>query len=285
MNRDDALLAVLTAAEKATRPKSPLTVSEWADKHRLLTSEGSAEAGVAHQSRAVSARNHGCAERGFTGAQSGVHEIVAGRRHRSRQQLDRLHHGARQGAGCHRDADREGAQRLDVAEVRPDGRQHASGARCAGHAQQPRRGQQRQPQAVCGRYFLRQNCRLDGRAEIHLAALRDCRRGGRIRLDHAAGQPAGVAEVFNASTALFVVVAHRQPTLWWHRRAPDLATSGDLCCHARIAAQTVGQYALACGKSTASRAWVQLPRMRAKSTNTRSPPCSPPETGKRIATT
>lgn len=51
MNRDDALLAVLTAAEKATRPKSPLTVSEWADKHRLLTSEGSAEAGEWRTSR------------------------------------------------------------------------------------------------------------------------------------------------------------------------------------------------------------------------------------------
>lgn len=51
MNRDDALLTVLTAAEKATRPKSPLTVSEWADKHRLLTSEGSAEAGEWRTSR------------------------------------------------------------------------------------------------------------------------------------------------------------------------------------------------------------------------------------------
>ena len=51
MNRDAALLTVLTAAEKATRPKSPLTVSEWADKHRLLTSEGSAEAGEWRTSR------------------------------------------------------------------------------------------------------------------------------------------------------------------------------------------------------------------------------------------
>jgi len=51
MHRDDALLTVLTAAEKATRPKSPLTVSEWADKHRLLTSEGSAEAGEWRTSR------------------------------------------------------------------------------------------------------------------------------------------------------------------------------------------------------------------------------------------
>ena len=51
MHRDDALLTVLKAAEKATRPKSPLTVSEWADGHRLLTSESSAEAGEWRTSR------------------------------------------------------------------------------------------------------------------------------------------------------------------------------------------------------------------------------------------
>lgn len=51
MSRDAALLTVLTAAEKATRPKSPLTVSEWADGNRLLTSESSAEAGEWRTSR------------------------------------------------------------------------------------------------------------------------------------------------------------------------------------------------------------------------------------------
>jgi len=148
---------------------------------------------VAHQPGAISVRDHGCAEREFASAQGGVHEIQPGRRHGRRRKLDRLHHGARQRAGRHRHADREGAQRLDEPEVRPDGRQHASGARCTGHAQQPRRGQQRQPQALCRRHFLRQNRRLDRRTEIHLPALRDCRRGRRIRLDHAAGQPTGAA--------------------------------------------------------------------------------------------
>lgn len=51
MHNDSAILTVLAAAEKATRPKAALTVSEWADKHRLLTSEGSAEAGEWRTSR------------------------------------------------------------------------------------------------------------------------------------------------------------------------------------------------------------------------------------------
>lgn len=51
MHRDNALLTILTAAEKATRPKAPLTVSEWADGNRQLTSEGSAEAGEWRTSR------------------------------------------------------------------------------------------------------------------------------------------------------------------------------------------------------------------------------------------
>jgi phage terminase large subunit GpA-like protein len=40
-----ALLIALKAAARAMRPKAALTVSEWAETHRILSEEGSAEPG------------------------------------------------------------------------------------------------------------------------------------------------------------------------------------------------------------------------------------------------
>lgn len=47
----EAFLLVYEAAKKAIKPKSPLTVSEWADTHRILSEEGSAEPGQWKTSR------------------------------------------------------------------------------------------------------------------------------------------------------------------------------------------------------------------------------------------
>jgi len=47
----DAFLLTYEAARKAVRPKEFLTVSEWADKHRILSGEGSAEPGEWKTSR------------------------------------------------------------------------------------------------------------------------------------------------------------------------------------------------------------------------------------------
>lgn len=45
MNKQAAKRLVLLAARRAIRPKSPMTVSEWADANRMLSTDGSAEAG------------------------------------------------------------------------------------------------------------------------------------------------------------------------------------------------------------------------------------------------
>lgn len=47
----DAAAIALRAAARAFRPKEALTVSEWADAHRILAEEGSAEPGRWHTSR------------------------------------------------------------------------------------------------------------------------------------------------------------------------------------------------------------------------------------------
>jgi len=47
----DAFLLTYAAAEKAIRPKAKCTVSEWADTHRILSGEGSAEKGAWKTSR------------------------------------------------------------------------------------------------------------------------------------------------------------------------------------------------------------------------------------------
>jgi phage terminase large subunit GpA-like protein len=46
-----AHLLAYRAARRAVRPKAPLTVSEWADANRVLSGEGSAEAGAWKTSR------------------------------------------------------------------------------------------------------------------------------------------------------------------------------------------------------------------------------------------
>jgi phage terminase large subunit GpA-like protein len=46
-----AISLTLTAARRAIRPKAPLTVSEWSDANRVLSGEGSAEAGAWKTSR------------------------------------------------------------------------------------------------------------------------------------------------------------------------------------------------------------------------------------------
>jgi phage terminase large subunit GpA-like protein len=51
MNLADAFLLTYTAAYKAIKPKARLTVSEWADTHRMLSEEGSAEPGQWKTSR------------------------------------------------------------------------------------------------------------------------------------------------------------------------------------------------------------------------------------------
>lgn len=51
MQLADAFLLTYSAAEKAIKPKENLTVSEWADTHRILSEEGSAEPGQWKTSR------------------------------------------------------------------------------------------------------------------------------------------------------------------------------------------------------------------------------------------
>ena len=45
MNKSERLGAVITRALQSLRPPEDLTVSEWADKYRMLSSESSAEPG------------------------------------------------------------------------------------------------------------------------------------------------------------------------------------------------------------------------------------------------
>jgi phage terminase large subunit GpA-like protein len=51
MKLADAFLVAYEAAQRAIKPKSRLTVSEWADANRILSEEGSAEPGQWKTSR------------------------------------------------------------------------------------------------------------------------------------------------------------------------------------------------------------------------------------------
>ena len=65
------------------RPPPQLTVSEWADRHRMLGSRASAEPGrLAHQPHALPEGDHGRAVPGASGAAHRVHEGRPGRRAR-----------------------------------------------------------------------------------------------------------------------------------------------------------------------------------------------------------
>ena len=80
-------------------PDPDLTVSAWADKHRVLSSRGASEAGPWRTSRTpYLTRDHGRAVAVASVPAGRVHERFAGRRDRERRQLDRLRHSPRAGA-------------------------------------------------------------------------------------------------------------------------------------------------------------------------------------------
>src|SRR4051812_48327867 len=100
------------AIRAAVRPEPILTVSQWADRYRILSTRLAAEAGRYRSANALLARDYGCAVARPFGQAGGVHEGGPGRSYRSREQLARLHHslvaGPSYGRLAHRGHGKEG---------------------------------------------------------------------------------------------------------------------------------------------------------------------------------
>ena len=105
------------AAAAGARPDPLLTISQWADQYRKLSQRASAEPGPWRTDRTPYLREiMDCLSPVVAGRARRVHEGRADRRHRVRQQLDRLRHPPGAGADAGGAADRrDGQAQLEAA--------------------------------------------------------------------------------------------------------------------------------------------------------------------------
>ena len=187
--RDPAHLA------RGLAPDPDLTVSEWADRHRMLSApRPPPNPGAIARAHALHARDHGRAVARRCGAAHRVHEGGAGRRDRGGQQLDRLRHPPRAGADAGGAADGGTGQAQLAPADRPADRGKpaicGSGSSRRGRAT---RGNTDAVQGVPGRHPDHDRGELGGRAAVDAGALHLPRRGRRLSGDRRRGRRSGHA--------------------------------------------------------------------------------------------